>query len=170
MAILDFLTSTRRPPPGTPAASPAEVVDALLALNRPTAPWQVIDGRSEDVDVIAEWKIVDARWYEIFAKVGLRKTFRIFLKLYPDKHQVRALDKEYEVAWRAGVPTLSLSASLQRGQVQSWQFGRAYAFTESLEFGEVYKYRFSTKELKKPLQDAVTSRGWTYSGVTFGRL
>ena len=28
-----------------------------------------------------------------------------------------------------------------------------------------YKYRFNTNELKKPLQDAATSNGWSYKGV-----
>ena len=48
-----------------------------MALNRPTSPWRVINGASEGVDLIAEWKIVDAEWYEIFAKAGLERVFTI---------------------------------------------------------------------------------------------
>ena len=95
MGLFDFFTSTKRPASGTPVASRDEVLARLQGLNRPTAPYQVVDGQSEGVDLIAEWRIVDARWYEIFAKAGLSKVFRIYLKLDPATHQVRAMDREY---------------------------------------------------------------------------
>jgi hypothetical protein len=59
MGLLDFLTSTRRPAAGTPALSRQEVIDRLMALNQPTAPYRLLDGAAEKVDLIAEWKIVD---------------------------------------------------------------------------------------------------------------
>ena len=168
--LLDFFTSTRRPPAGSKRLSPQEVRHAILSLNRPTAPYRIIDGQAEGVDLIAEWKIVDAQWYEIFGKAGLKKVFTIYLKLDPERSQVRAVDREYTVSWRAGVPTLSLSVEYSRGQQASFEFGTAYGFTETLAPGQVYKYRFNTKEIKKPIQEAVTSCGWTYKGVAFGKL
>jgi hypothetical protein len=170
MGFLDFLTSTKRPPAGTPVLSQQEVLDRLLSLNRPTAPYQLVDGSAEGVDLIAEWKIVDAQWYEIFAKAGLSKVFRIYLKFDPGAQQVRAMDREYTVAWKAGVPTLSVAVSSFKGQTRSIEFGTAYAFTEELAPGQVYKYRFDSNEIKKPIQNAVTSCGWTYKGVAFGKL
>ncbi|HEX9953424.1 MAG TPA: hypothetical protein VGB53_16760 [Rubricoccaceae bacterium] len=170
MGLLDFFTSMKRPSSSTPALSPQEVKDRLWALNRPTAPFQLIDGRAEGTDLIAEWKIVDAQWYELFAKAGLEKVFRIYLKLDPASREVRSSDREYTVAWRAGVPGLSVATSAFRGQKQSIEFGKAYAFTETLTPGVVYNYRFDTRELKEPLQDAVTGAGWTYRGVAFGKL
>ena len=169
MGFLDFLTSTKRPPAGTPVQSPQEVLDRLMSLNRATAPYRLIDGKSEKVDLIAEWRIVEAEWYEIFAKAGLSKTFRIYLKLDPASHEVRAMDREYTLEWSVGVPKLSVAVSSFKGQVQEVEFGKAYAFTETLAPGQVYNYRFSTKELKQPIQDAVTSSGWTYRGVAFGK-
>ncbi len=170
MGLLDSLTSTKRPAPGTPVLSPQEVLDKLMSLNRPSAPFQLVDGHAEGADVIAEWKIVDAQWHEVFAKAGLTKVFKIYLKLDPGKNEVRAMDREYLIEWRAGIPSLSLAASAFRGQTQSIEFGKAYAFTENLAPGEVYNYRFDTREIKKPIQEAVTSCGWTYKGVAFGKL
>jgi len=63
-----------------------------------------------------------------------------------------------------------VAASAFRGQKQSIEFGKAYAFTETLAPGQVYNYRFDTRELKQPIQETVTSCGWTYKGVTFGKL
>jgi hypothetical protein len=54
MGILDFLTSTKRPQAGAAVLSADEVRKRLLSVNRPTAPYRVIDGASEGVDVIAE--------------------------------------------------------------------------------------------------------------------
>lgn len=164
MGFFDFFTSTRKPASGVPVLPAHAVREKLLAVNRPTAPFQIVDGSSDGVDLVAEWKVVDAQWYEIFAKAGLEKTFRVLMQLDAQKKEVRALDKELEVEWVAGIPRLSASVTAFRGQKQEVSFGTAYAFTENGP-GQVYNYRFSTKELKTPLQEAVTSSGWTYRGV-----
>jgi hypothetical protein len=154
----------------TPALSVDVVRQRLLELNRDTAPYQIIDGASKNVDLIAEWKIVDAKWYELFAKASITKVFRIYMKFDADKHQVRAKDEEFTVEWRAGVPSLSLAASKFQGQMTSVEFGAAYAFTEELKPGVVYNYRFNTNEIKKPIQEAIKACGWDYKGVAFGKL
>jgi len=144
--------------------------EKLLALNRPTAPYQIIDGAAEKVDLIAEWKIVDAQWYEIFAKARLTKVFRIHMKFDNARHELRAKDHEYTVEWSAGIPRLSAAVSAFKGQMTSVEFGTAYAFTETLTPGQVYKYRFNTNEIKKPIQDVAANCGWKYKGVVFGKL
>jgi hypothetical protein len=170
MGLFDFLTGTKRPAAGVAPKSAAEVRAALVAVGRPTAPFVVRDGAAEKVDLVAEWRIVDAKWYEIFAKAGLTKVFKVLMRLDPQKNEVRAVDQEWSVEWRAGVPNLTLAASAFRGQQVSTEFGTAYAFTETLEFGQVYRYKFATKEIKTPLQKAVTDSGWTWRGVAFGKL
>ena len=168
--MFDFFTSTKRPPSGTPVLVAAQLLERLKALERPTAPWHLVDGRAEGVDLIAEWKIVDAQWYEIFAKAGLTKVFRIYLRLDEAAKQVRAQDREYEISWRAGIPSLSVVAKGFKGQSTSIQFGSSYGFTENLAVGQQYKYRFQTSEIKEPIQQAVTACGWVYKGVVFGKV
>ena len=153
-----------------PALSAQEVITKLLELNRPTAPYQIINGASAGVDLIAEWKIVDAQWYEIFAKAGLEKVFQIRMKLDPKKKEVRTKDYEYSVEWNVGIPSLSLEMSSFQGQQTSVQFGTAYAFTEELKPGQVYNYRFSTNEIKKPLKKVIEECSWKYKGIAFGKL
>jgi hypothetical protein len=153
-----------------PVLSVNEVRERLLTLNRETAPYQIIDGAAQNVDLIAEWKIVDAKWYELFAKAGIKKVFRIYMKFDADKHQVRGKDEEFSVEWRAGVPSLSIAASKFQGQMTSVEFGAAYAFTEELKPGVVYNYRFNTSEIKKPIQEVVAACGWNFKGVAFGKL
>ncbi|MCJ7435163.1 MAG: hypothetical protein MUO77_16900 [Anaerolineales bacterium] len=160
----------KKPNKDTPVLAADEIRQRLLSLNRETAPYQIIDGASKSVDLIAEWRIVDAKWYEIFAKANLTKVFRIYMKFDPIKHEVRAKDEEFTVEWRAGVPSFSLAVSKFQGQMTSVEFGAAYAFTEQLAPGQVYNYRFNTNEIKKPIQEAVAACGWSYKGVAFGKL
>ena len=150
--------------------SSQQVYSSLMALNRASAPYRIIDGTAEGVDLIAEWKIVDAQWYEIFAKANLTKIFRIYMKLDPAKREARAMDQEYTLKWAAGVPQISIEKAFFKGQKSSVSFGTGYAFTETLAPGQVYKYRFNTNELKKPLKDAIAGCGWKYKGVTLGKL
>ena len=168
--MFDFLSGTKRPAPSTPVLSALQVKTQLLALNRADAPWQVIDGQAEGVDLIAEWRIVDARWYEFFAKAGLKKAFRIYLRFDEASQQVRAKDFDYEVNWAAGVPQLSLSKKSTWGQSSSKEFGASYGLKEDLTLGEQYKFSFDSEKIKTPVQQAVLACGWVYKGVIFGRV
>jgi hypothetical protein len=170
MKLLDWLTGTKRPAAGVTAKTPAEVRADLLAVNRPTAPFIVRDGGPENVDLVAEWRIVDAKWYELFAKAGLKKVFKVLMKLDEQALEVRAIEQKWSVEWRNGVPTLSLAGEAFRGRTREFSFGTAFAFTEHGSFGQVYRYTFRTAEIKAPLQDAVTKAGWTWRGVSFGKL
>jgi len=164
------VTPVAQPDTGGMDASTKQVYDKIMALNRPTAPYQIIVGKAKGVDLIAEWKIVDAQWYEIFAKANLTKVFRIYMKFDPTKREVRAMDEELNVSWKAGVPSFSAEASFFKGQKTSISFGTGYGFTENFAPGQVYKYKFTTNEIKKPIQDAIIASGWTYKGVAFGKL
>ena len=74
------------------------------------------------------------------------------------------------VEWRAGVPSVAVSAEAFRGQKVEMSFGTAFAFKENLEFGKVYEYRFKTAEIKAPLQETAAATGWGWRGVAFGKL
>jgi hypothetical protein len=170
MGLFDFFSSTRRPAAGQPVLPAQTVREKLLAINRTTAPFHLLDGTAEGVDVIAEWKIVDAKWHEIFAQAGLSKAVKIYLRLDESTHEVRAMDRELSIEWRVGIPSISFKLSAFRGQQKSIEFGREYGFKENHEFGEIYSYHFNTRELKQPIQTTVTECGWTYKAVAFGKL
>jgi len=134
-------------------------------------PWHIREATPDDkCDLVVEWRIVDAKWYEIFAKAGLKSAFKIFLKFDEAKKEVRGVDQEWTVEWRAGVPAMSISATAFRGQKAEISFGQAYGFTEKLSVGQIYNYYFKTSEMKTPMQDTITGDGWTYRAVAFGKL
>lgn len=161
MGFFDFFTGTKRPAPGTPILPKEEVKKRLLALNDEKKPFQVLDGGAE-CDVLVEWKIVDAKWYEIFAKAGLKRVFKIYIKLDDEKKMARPLDKEYMVKWTAGVPTLSLAASSFSGQKAEVSFGGSFGVKEDGSIGTQYSYSLNTEEMKAPLRQVVLDCGWVY--------
>lgn len=170
MGLFDFLRGVKKPDSGVPVLSAKELKAKLNELNRPTAPFQVRSGKEEEVDLVAEWKIVDAKWYEIFAKAGLKKVFKILMVLDDEKKEVRMVDQSLDVEWRAGIPSLTATAEVFRGQKIESSFGMGYAFTEELKPGQVYKYRFNTGEIKGPLQECILACGWSIKKVAFGSL
>ena len=170
MGLFDWLAGRKPAPAGVKRQPMAKLRKALLAVNRKTSPFHVRDGKPEGVDLVAEWKIVDARWYEIFAAAGLKRVFKVLMKFDEANGEVRALDQEWSVEWRAGEPELSLAASAFRGRKWEKSFEIVYAFKEDLSYGEVYNYRFDTSEIKTPLIEAAHKAGWGWKGVAFGRL
>lgn len=170
MGLRDLLTGRKRPEEGVEPVSPDELRERILGVNRESAPFVVRSGEAEDADLVCEWRIVDANWYEIFAKAGLEKMFKTLMRLDAENHEVRAVDQEWEIEWRAGTPTTFVSASAKRGRVYSKEYGRAWAFKEITKYGEVYNYRFDSEEMKAPLRDAVLAAGWSWRPVAFDKL
>lgn len=170
MGMFDFLTGTKRPASGTPALSRDDLRSRLLALNRPTAPWKITDGASDGVDLVAEWSFHETATVEGFRKAERDVVFRILMKLDESTHEVRAGDREYMVEWTSGGLKFSVAASAFRGQKQTASFGGPSFYTEQLPSGATVEYRFTTTELKKPIQTAVTDAGWTYKGIAFAKL
>lgn len=170
MGIFSWLTGSRPAPDGVARESAAALRERLLGLNRDTAPFVIRDGKAEGVDLVAEWKIVDAKWYEIFAKAGIKRVFKVLMKLDEARGVVRSADQEWSVEWRAGLPELTLAASGFRGQKWEMSFESVYAFREDGSWGEVYTYKFDTGEIKGPLHKAAAEGGWGWKGVAFGKL
>lgn len=168
MGMFDWLTGTRQAAAGVEPRSAREVREALLAINRPTAPFVIRDGAPEGVDLVAEWRIVDATWRDIFGKAGMRQAFRVYMRLDESKQEVRAKDELRSVEWSNGIP--SLGKSVQRGQIYDKSAGKGFAFTEEGNYGKVYEYRFSSSELKTPLKETVAGCGWRYHALSFAKV
>jgi len=165
-----FGKSSGRPPPPKPPQSAEVVREALLDVNRLTAPFLVRPGGADEADLVAEWRIAESVWWTIFATAGLTKAFKVLMRLDDAAKEVRSVDQEWSVEWRAGVPTMSLTGAALRGQKTDVAFGKAYGFTEAVAADEIYNYRFVTSELKTPLQKVVAAHGWIWKSVAFERL
>lgn len=170
MGLFDWISGSKSAPAGVQRQPEETLRAAMLASNRDTAPFIIRDGGPEGCDLVAEWKIVDARWYEIFAKANLTKVFKVLMKFDGDKGEVRAVDQEWTLEWRAGIPSLSLNVEAFRGQKKEFSFGSAYGFREDGALGQIYNYKFQTSEIKDPLIEIAQQNGWGWKGVAFGKL
>src|SRR5262245_24727078 len=81
MGIFDKLKGIKEPAEGTPVQPGAHLYQWLLGLGGEQVPFSVAPDASGTGDLVLEWKIVDAAWYEIFGKAGLEKAHRIYLVL-----------------------------------------------------------------------------------------
>lgn len=190
MGFFDFLSGTKRPAAGVAAVPMSDLKKQLLALNRETAPWQIRDGAAEGCTLVAEWKIQDAKWYEIFAKAGSNRWFKMCIKLDEAAHTLSSVDKSVETHFRIGtlddagqnntdvltsasrvnkddaeedgMVGMSFGGSTFSGHTSEKSFGTAYSFKEDGGYGKVYEYHFDTAELKEPILAATLSSGWTY--------
>ena len=104
MGMFDWVTGTKRPARDLAPVSAAELQSALFAVNRATAPFVVHEEASGSADLTAEWRIVDASWYEIFARAKLTELAKVLMRLDEAAREVRAVDQMWSIEWRAGVP------------------------------------------------------------------
>lgn len=170
MGLFDMFTGTKRPASGTTPRPQDEVRNSLLALNRPDAPFVIRDGAPDGVDLVSEWKVRDPGWYDYFKAVGMHRTFQVHMKFDANKSELRSVDKEWLLEWANGVPLVKPAKQYGRGQIN--QTERRFTF-ERDERGKIRKVEegtFSARDLKSPIQDVVTDMGWTWRGVTLGRL
>lgn len=164
---MDSLKGIKRPDPGIAPVPRDELMEKILGLGGEKVPFKITE--SEESDILVELKVVDAEWYEFFAKAGLEKTYKIYLLLDNAEKEVRALEKIGEVSWKKGVPTISYSKSSFQGRTIAYkEFGTSYAFKEPKpsSFGKVYEYSFDVNDVKNPLIEITTSFGWSYVPVT----
>ncbi|MPY49007.1 hypothetical protein [Streptomyces acidicola] len=170
MGLFDKLTGTKRPADGIAPRSADEVHAALFGLNSPDVPYVIRGGHAEDadVDLVAEWRVLEPAWRTFFLRTQLSRTFKVQMRLVPEKHEVRALDQQFEVDWVGDTPRLALSSEAQRGQVKTvskrWSLGRGEDGSRDETFS------FDSDDLKTPLQSVVLKSGWIWRGVITGKL
>jgi hypothetical protein len=170
MGWFDWLTGNKPAPSGVKRQPMAKLKAGLMGVNRHSSPFRVRSGKKEGVDLVAEWKIVDAEWHEELARAGIERVFKVLMKFDEAKGEVRAVDQEWEVEWRAGEPVLSLKASAFRGRKWEKSFETVYAFREDGSLGKSYEYRLDTSEIHEPLIAAAHKAGWGWRNVAFAKL
>ncbi|HET7464227.1 MAG TPA: hypothetical protein VFJ82_23420 [Longimicrobium sp.] len=138
----------------------------ILALNGMDLPFYV---REEPNGLlVAEWRIVDARWIGLMEAGGLREIHRIYLELEPDAHRVRSLDVHRSVAWNGGIAYATGSFSFFRG-ISFFDYSRGMMgglfFQDGRWTMQAYDYRFVLSEMKGPLVQAIAGSGWSFAPV-----
>ncbi len=99
-------------------APPEAARAALLALNAGERPYRVRD--RDDGRLAVDWDVVDASWYELFAKVKLSVVYKAALYLHEPDHEVRCYESIRTGSWFIGFegwkPTFRWRWSYQGGR------------------------------------------------------
>jgi len=140
------------------------LMERILSLNSPSLPYHIKPAL--DTDLMIEWKIVDAKWYGIFAKERLRRTYRAYILLDELRHAVRYWEILASVEWVAGAPKIRYQKEFIRGRIL-WQksWGIQYGIKEDGTIGKVYEYNFDIRSIRDPIKKTVEESGWEFVTV-----
>jgi hypothetical protein len=159
---------------GTQHVSKSILIDRLLALNDTSKPYHIMKG--SDTDLVAEWKIVDANWFGVMNKNGLKQAYRALLLVDESRYSVRCCEELGSVSWTVGlkgpIPAVSYARTFFRGRIlYSKQYARGYGLRQltPTEPGRVYEYRFDVNEIRGPIIVTVEDSGWEWVPVTARR-
>lgn len=166
---------------GVPAAagvvplSEGELEARLLALNAMKAPWSVSRGRRVN-EIVVDWKYGDTTWIDTMRAHGLKRSYRLVLRLDEGPRRVRAMEYSSALDWSAGGSPLaaSLRWTASRG-IKFFEIAHERVFGLQIRNGRPtldlsYAYTFDLQELKGPIIALVTQAGWEWRPVvTFFR-
>ena len=140
------------------------LLERILSLNSPSLPYHIKP--AQDTDLMIEWKIVDAKWYGIFAKERLKKTYRAYILLDEERNTTRYWEILANVEWVAGAPKIKYQKEFFRGRIL-WQksWGVQYGIREDRTLGKVYEYNFDIRSIRDPIKKTVEDSGWEFVTV-----
>jgi hypothetical protein len=145
------------------SVSEADLRQMILNINSLDAPVMIQEGK--DGRLIATWKYVDAKWWEIFAKAGLEKVYELHMKIDGDKKVVTMIDIYKSVSWKAGPSQVRLRGGFFRGISTTYEIGKQWGIKENFELGKILDYKFNSNEIKHPIMNTILKQGWD---VRFG--
>ncbi|HSX48446.1 MAG TPA: hypothetical protein VLF41_03030 [Candidatus Nanoarchaeia archaeon] len=139
----------------------------MLALNTPENPFTV---QVQGNQVVATWNIVDAKWYQVFAKAGMKATYQLIVDLDPVKYEAKYTDKNYSIAWEGGLPKVGAEISTFQGKEFLVSSGAAYGIKDNMQPGEIYNFSFDTRKIKRPVFAVLDQCGWKLKGSFIDKL
>ncbi len=149
----------------TPVDRP-ELESRLLTLNELDVPWRVERGPG-DGELSVTWRFAEARWMDLARAHGLRREFRIALRLDEQRHAVHATDYAGSLDWSIGRSGAKVAFRRMVG-IQFFQVERARTYGVHLDAtgrptgARSHDYRFDLREMKGPLMRIVTDAGWQW--------
>lgn len=166
MGFFQYLGGKEKSPS---AVGKKELKEKILGLNYPNLPYQI--RASKETDFILDWKIVDAKWYGIFSKEKLEKTYRGFILLDEERKTVRYCEEMGEVSWHIGTdglwqPSVKFRAEFLKGRIlfrKSWEV--QYGIKDNLTLGKAYEYKFDIEQVRNPLKKVIEENSWEFVPV-----
>ncbi|HDC4773199.1 hypothetical protein PX118_07210 [Enterobacter cloacae] len=136
----------------------SELKFRLLELNyNADIPFSVIEKKDK---LIASWKIVDAKWIELFGIGGLKKQYELTLRFDEEKSLVSYREKSIDIETEINAERCGFKKEVRWGSRKEFSFGKSYGLKTNGTIGEQYSYKFSTADIKNPVFGIVEQSGW----------
>ncbi len=127
--------------------------DRVAALAEGTP--YVVRPTAEGFDVAID--IVDARWFELYRKVGLERTF--VHHVHVDGSTYSVTDDSRALEWEAGEPRLGATLERFVGRRYELSFQKTIAITEEARLDTVVDYTFSAQEGRRLIRRVAREQG-----------
>ena len=143
--------------------------EKILAINSSEFPYQITPAKESDF--FLEWKIVDAKWYGIFSKEKMSRTYSALILLDDTRKTARYYEELGSVEWHVGTdgisaPNVRYKKGFFRGRILfKKSYGVQYGIKENREFGKVYEYKLDIGYVRDPIKKAVQENGWEFVPV-----
>ena len=102
--------------------------------------------------------VVDAEWYGVFNKAGLKKLYTHHVAV-PETGVYTITDDARTVEWVAGTPRTGATVERQIGRVKEIGFQKIWAFDEHGRFGVQADYRFNSEEGRELITGLADAQG-----------
>lgn len=158
--------------PARPQGKPVplgEVRAALLALNAPEREYRVVP--LSDTEMRLDWNVVDASWYELFAKVKFSIVYRARLYLHEPEHEVRCHEtlrsSSRFIGFTGFRPRFSFQFCYLSGALNVIWSGLAYGIKKGFppQIGQIYAFSLDTIRAKREIAAAANTVGWAFRPV-----
>ncbi|MEU0597700.1 hypothetical protein ABZ484_05520 [Streptomyces sp. NPDC006393] len=171
VGFFDRLTGTKYPDSGVPPLASPEVRAALLALNGAGNPYLVRNARpAEKADLVVDWRMPEPGAGSSYSTRRREQSIKTRIRLDASRREARAVDEWRKVVRVGNPPGLTVGREHGRGPVNMVYREWTYERGPDGRRRRVEAFRFDSREVKVPLQEAVLGAGWTWRGVVFGRL
>lgn len=147
----------------------------LMAINGLNVPFTVSPGRRPN-ELYVDWRYADAKWLDHMRVHGMRRSYRMVLRLDGGPHNVRVMERWSSLDWSAGGgPDLGRLSWKTHYGITFFHYAHERVFGLRIVNGRptlnpTYAYTFNLQEMKQPVIEIIINAGWTYKPViTFFR-
>ncbi|WP_028582800.1 hypothetical protein [Desulfogranum japonicum] len=111
-------------------------------------------------NLIVRWNYVDAKWWGILSRRGMKKTYELKIRFNDTTKTATLVDIIKMVSFGKGPTSARYSFFYACGL---WVFNEseiAWGLTDNFKIGKVYEYSFSDSEIKVPVINTINVNGW----------
>jgi len=154
---------------GMSAVSKEDLLRQIIQLGSSSSELAV--STSNETDLVIERKIVDAEYYKVVGKEGLKVTYKAYLLLDEGRLEARYYEIITSVARSAGIfptPSLHVEKEFVKGKTLfKKEIGKAWGWKKPgpRSFGKVYDYEFDFRKIREPIKSLIEQSGWKFTQV-----